>query len=117
MAKYQLLYLVADLRRGGPTNQTLNIICNANKSLDGVLVLSLFDEPKDSLKELYEKKGVQCKSLSLQRNNFIIAFVRLFQFLKKNEIELVHSYGVKPDVLLLLVLLSIFLEKPFIKNF
>ena len=103
MAKYRLLYLVADLRRVGPTNQTLNIICNANESLDGVLVLSLFDEPKDSLKDLYEKKGVQCKSLSLQRNNFIVAFVRLFQFLRKNEIELVHSYGVKPDVLLFFI--------------
>lgn len=34
MAAFRVIYLVADLRRVGPTNQTLNIICNANDSLE-----------------------------------------------------------------------------------
>ncbi len=37
MAAFRIVYLVADLRRVGPTNQTLNIICNANDSFEDVL--------------------------------------------------------------------------------
>ena len=112
MAKYKTVYLVADLRRVGPTNQTLNIICNANDTLNEILVLSLFNEPKDTLKPIFEKKGITCKSLSLNRINFIAGFFKLFFFLKKNDIQLLHSYGIKPDILLFFV--SKFFKIPYV---
>lgn len=103
MAKYRIVYLVADLRRVGPTNQTLNIICNANDSLKDILVLSLFKEPSDSLKPLFEERGICCKSLDLNRENFILAVWKFRNFIQNNSIGLIHSYGIKPDILLYLV--------------
>lgn len=103
MADFRIVYLVADLRRVGPTNQTLNIICNSGIPLDDVLVLSLFDEPKDSMCKIFEQRGISCQSLHLKRNNPFVAWVKLRNFFRKNQIGLVHSYGVKPDILLYFV--------------
>lgn len=103
MAKFRVVYLVADLRRVGPTNQTLNIICNSGLPLGEILVLSLFDEPKDSMCEIFTQRGIPCQSLHLNRNNPIVACGRLWNFFRMNEIGFVHSYGVKPDILLYLV--------------
>lgn len=103
MASFRIVYLVADLRRVGPTNQTLNIICYSGIPLDSVLVLSLFDEPEDSMRETFTQRGILCQSLHLNRNNPFVAFAKLWRFFRKNEIGLVHSYGVKPDILLYLV--------------
>lgn len=102
MAAFRIVYLVADLRRVGPTNQTLNIICNANDSLEDILVLTLFKEPLDSLKPLFEERGIRCKSLNLNRKNFILAVWKLQNFIQNNSIGLIHSYGTKPDILLYL---------------
>lgn len=112
MASYRIVYLCADLRRVGPTNQTLNIVKNANEKLDDVLVLTLFEEPKNSIKNLFEQRNILCKSLSLKRNSFILGFLRLFYFLKQNEVKLIHSYGVKPDILLFFV--SKFFKIPYV---
>lgn len=100
MAKYRIVYLLADLRRVGPTIQTLNIICNSGIPTSEILVLTLFAEPKDSMRELFVQRGICCQSLGLNRGNPVAGFFKLRKFLKQNEIGLVHSFGVKPDLLL-----------------
>ena len=112
MSHFRIVYLCADLRRVGPTNQTYNIIVNANESLDDVLVLTLFDEPKDSQKKMFEDKGIKCECLALNRHNLVSAAIKLISFFKRNRIELIHSYGVKPDILLYFV--AGFVKVPYV---
>ena len=107
-----IVYLCSDLKRVGPTRQTLNIICNANNSLRNVMVLTLFDEPVNSMKNSFVQKGIRCESLRLNRNNLLLAVVKLVAFLKKNKIRFIHSYGVKPDILLYIV--SKFIHVPYV---
>lgn len=99
----KILYVSADLRRVGPTNQTLNIICNANDSLKDVRVLTLFPEPEETLKQVYIDKGINVESLKLRRSNFLTICKSLYKYLKQNSFEIVHSNGVKPDICLFFV--------------
>lgn len=99
----EILYLVADLRRVGPTNQTFNIITNANNNLNKIKVLALFEEPEESLKEKFLQAGIKCDCLNLRRNSIFSGILKLKKYLKHNHFDLIHSYGVKPDVLVFFV--------------
>lgn len=97
------LYISADLRRVGPTNQTLNIILNANDNLDEVLVLTLFAEPEKTMMQDYLDKGIKVESLNLERGKFFFVCKALYDYLKHNSFDFVHSNGVKPDICLYFV--------------
>lgn len=94
----KFLYLVADLRPVGPTRQTLNII-RYSGMIDKCVVLTLFPEIKESLKPLYESLGIRIECLNLDRKLFVFNGVRkLIDFCKKERVDAIHSYGVKPDI-------------------
>lgn len=94
-----IAYVVADLKRVGPTNQTLNII-NNSKYKDTSIVITLFNEPQDSMMEEFKNNNIEIICLNLNRIAFILNGTRKLQeVLKRKKIDIVHSYGVKPDCL------------------
>lgn len=98
-SKYEIAYVVSDLKRVGPSNQTLNIIKNSPIK-EKCLVITLFNEPKDSMIDEYKNNNIEVVSLQLSRVLFYInGKKKLFQALKKYRIRLAHSYGIKPDYL------------------
>lgn len=94
----KILYLIADLRPVGPTRQTLNII-RYSGMIDKCVVLTLFPEINESLKPLYESLGIRVECLNLDRKLFVFYGVKeLAKFCKKEQVDTIHSYGVKPDI-------------------
>ncbi|WP_158213000.1 glycosyltransferase [Fibrobacter sp. UWB2] len=95
----KILYLSADLRNVGPTRQTLNIIKYSGVK-ENCVVLTLFEEPDETLIDEYRKDGIPVKCLSLSRKFFFLNGVsKIVEFCKENSIECIHSNGVKPDII------------------
>lgn len=94
-----IAYVVSDLKRVGPSNQTLNIIKNSGfKNFS--FVITLFSEPEDSMLDEYLKEGIEVISLSLNRKLFMLTGKRkLERILINKKVDIVHSYGVKPDAI------------------
>ena len=94
----KILYLLADLRSVGPTRQTLNIIKYSGVK-DSCVVLTMFDEPQETLIDLYREAGIKVECLHLNRRIFVFNAVwKIANFCEGNNIEAIHSYGVKPDI-------------------
>ena len=94
----RILYLLADLRSVGPTRQTLNIIKYSGVK-DSCLVLTLFDEPQATLIDSYRAAGIKVECLHLNRRTFVFnAVKKIADFCTTNDIDVIHSYGVKPDI-------------------
>lgn len=94
----KILYLLADLRSVGPTRQTLNIIKYSGVK-DSCLVLTMFDEPPETLIGLYREAGINVECLHLNRRAFVFNAVRnIAAFCAGKNIDVIHSYGVKPDI-------------------
>ena len=99
MKNYKIAYVVSDLKRVGPSNQTLNIIRNSNYKNES-MVITLFKEPDDTMIEEYKNNNIYIECLNLDRIGFIINGKKILSnILKKYQIKLVHSYGIKPDCL------------------
>lgn len=97
--KLNILYLSADLRNVGPTRQTLNIIKYSGVK-ESCVVLTMFAEPQETLIDLYQNEGVKVESLRLNRKLFILnAVKKISAFCVNNHIEVIHSNGVKPDII------------------
>ena len=98
MDDIRIAYVVSDLKRVGPSNQTLNIIKNS-KYKNSSLVITLFEEQEnDTMIEEYKKNDIKIICLNLNRITFIIdGKKKLTKVLEENNIEIVHSYGIKPD--------------------
>lgn len=98
MAEIRIAYVVSDLKRVGPSNQTLNIIKNS-KYKDSSIVITLFEETKyDTMMEDYRKNDIKIICLKLNRITFILTGQKkLINTLNENKINIVHSYGIKPD--------------------
>lgn len=98
MSLKKICFLLADLRNVGPTRQTLNII-KYSGAKDSCVVLTLFEEPTESLVGLYYENNIKVECLHLSRKTFVVNAVnRIAKFCEKEKIEIIHSYGVKPDV-------------------
>ena len=98
MNELRIAYIVSDLKRVGPSNQTLNIIKNS-KYKKNSMVITLFDESKDdTMIDEYKRNNIKVLCLHLNRITFILTGQRkLVKVLDENKINLIHSYGVKPD--------------------
>lgn len=96
--KLNILYLSADLRNVGPTRQTLNIIKYSGVK-ESCIVLTMFAEPQETLIDLYQNEGVKVESLRLDRRLFVLNAVKeISAFCAKNHVDIIHSNGVKPDI-------------------
>jgi len=96
----KIFYLVSTLRRTGPTNQLLNILkyLDRNKFLPYLLTLS--PEPEDSMLEYFKNLNIPIDSLGLSRVKGLIASANLLKkTLKKYQPDLIHSNGIRADVL------------------
>ena len=95
----KIAYVVSDLRRVGPTKQTLNIIKYSPYRKDCV-VITLFAEPEDTMLEEFRTEGIKVACLNLSRTWFLWnGMPRLRSILLAERAELVHSYGIKADPL------------------
>ncbi len=96
MTSKKIIYVLSDLKRVGPTNQTFNIINYSNYKRESVII-TLFAEPKDSLKDKFEKNKIEIISLNLSRKLYFIQKHRLQKKLKELNPKIIHSYGIKAD--------------------
>ena len=104
----KVLYLVSRLRAGGPSNQLKNIVQNLEAQWKpSVLTLSP-EEGATALPE-FEQAGVPVRSLKLSRYvGFLRAPLRLRQIFREVKPDVVHSQGIRSDLLSALVLQDVF---------
>lgn len=96
----KILYIVSTLKSGGPTNQLFNIMKNLDRHIFKPIVLTLSSEPKESKWRDYESLGIEMYSLNLSRiEGFIFLESRLKNLIKKIQPDLIHSQGVRADIL------------------
>ena len=96
----KVAYIVSTLKRSGPTNQLSYIIKYLDKSKFEPLVITLSPEPQDSLRKRFDKLGIKCISLNLSRiEGFFKAKKKLSEVLMKENIELIHTQGIRADIL------------------
>lgn len=98
----KILYLVSTLKKSGPTNQLSYIIKYLNKNEFVPTVLTLSSEPSDSMIEYFKDTlGVEIDSLDLSRfKGMIKGQSKIKQYIKDNNIDLVHSQGIRADGLM-----------------
>ena len=95
----KICFLVADLRAVGPTRQTLNIIKYSGVK-ENCVVLTLFEEPDETLIDEYRKEEIPVECLCLNRKLFFFNGIsKIVSFCKEKSISVIHSYGVKPDII------------------
>ena len=91
-------YVVADLKRIGPTNQTLNII-RYSGAIQNCVVITLFKESDDTQIKEYLDLGIKVECLHLSRKSvFFNGASKLCQKLKDLKIDIVHSWGTFADI-------------------
>ena len=96
----KILYIVSTLKQSGPTNQLRNIIKNLDPSVFNPVIVTLSPEPKDSQWEKYESLGVKMHSLNHSRlGGLIFAKSRLEKLIKLVQPDLIHTQGIRADVL------------------
>ncbi|MCF2857429.1 glycosyltransferase [Pseudoalteromonas sp. SMS1] len=94
----KILYVVSTLSKCGPTNQLLNIVKNLDKSEFSCHVLTLSDEPSDSLKPLFDEHRVSTSSLGLSRlKGLLFAGKMLNKFIEEYSPDIIHSQGFRAD--------------------
>ncbi|WP_066161420.1 glycosyltransferase family 4 protein [Aliarcobacter skirrowii] len=99
----KILYIVSTLKRSGPTNQLSYIIKYLDKAKYEPTVLTLSPEPKDdSMKNYFtDTLGVRIETLGLSRlKGLFFAKNLIKKFIKDNDIDLVHSQGIRADMLM-----------------
>ncbi|MDD5085646.1 MAG: glycosyltransferase [Candidatus Omnitrophica bacterium] len=95
--KLKLLYLVDDLKIGGTENflvDALPMVCQRGAE---AFVITLFEggELEDDLR----KKGIYVECLRLKKTNVLSAIVKLAYFIKKNNINAIHTFRIVSDIL------------------
>jgi len=94
-----VLYLVSRLRAGGPSNQLKNIIGNLDDRWDPI-VLTLSPEESATARPEFEEAGIPVHSLGLSRYaGLVLGPPRLRRFCRTLDPAVVHSQGLRPDLL------------------
>lgn len=96
----RIAYIVSTLRRCGPVNQLKNIIKNLDRSKFYPIVITLSPEPDESLKEEFIELDVEWIRLNLSRIKGIFNNGKIIKkILEEKEIDIVHTQGIRADVL------------------
>ena len=96
---YKIAYIVADLKRVGPSNQTLNII-NNSPIKENCVVITLFEEPNDTMINEYINNNIKVISMNLNRKTFLFCGIRkVREKLIDLGVTVIHSNGIKADVM------------------
>jgi glycosyltransferase involved in cell wall biosynthesis len=96
-----VLFLVSTLARVGPTNQLHGLIKNIDKNKFNVFILTLSPEGENSMSSLFEELGITISGLKLSRlQGFLRSRSEVEKFIQKNEIDVVHSSGIRADTIM-----------------
>jgi glycosyltransferase involved in cell wall biosynthesis len=97
---FRILYIVSDLRFCGPNKEVFDIIKNLNRDKFEPVVLTISQNPKDSMVKNLQEIGVTVKSLSLSRFMTFLQGKSYFQkALEQIKPDLIHSQNLRPDLL------------------
>ena len=99
----KILYIVSTLKISGPINQLSYIIKYLDKQKFQPIVMTLSAEPKeDSMKNYFENVlKIKVETLGLSRlQGLFLAKNNIKQFISQNNIDIVHSQGIRADGLM-----------------
>ncbi len=103
----RILYLVSRLREGGPSNQLRYIIKHLGPAYEPV-VLTLSPEESPSARPKFESEGIDVHSLGYSRYEGLVRGPSaLRRFVNKLQPDVVHTQGLRPDLLAALFLRSV----------
>ena len=99
MIKKKILYAVSTLSKSGPTFVLSNIAKFMDRDKYDLAVLTLSPEPQDTMAEYFSNiLKIRVDSLDLSRvRGMLEATSKVSQYVKKNEIDLIHSHGLRAD--------------------
>lgn len=97
---HKIAYIVSTLKKSGPTNQLSYILKNLDKTKFELVLITLSPEPKDSMLEKFKKLKIKYIPLNLTRmEGFYKAKSKLLKILKEENIDLIHTQGIRADIL------------------
>ena len=102
MKKINVLHLLTTSHIRGSEKLVIDMADQSNSNMFNYLVCSLY--PSGDLHKLATKKKIRSFSLNA-KINFILAAIRLWRLLNDHEVEIVHVYGFRTDILCRLVML------------
>jgi glycosyltransferase involved in cell wall biosynthesis len=97
----KVLYIVSTLRKTGPIVVLGNIIKYLDRSKFTPIILTLSHEPKESLQDYFiTELHTNVETLGLSRlKGFFLAKKRIKNFLIKNNIDFIHTHGLRADII------------------
>ena len=102
MQKINLLYVITELELGGAQKQLLNLITHLDKEKFNIFLFtacnSLLLKEASSIKELTLKKSTYLKR-PLNPLKDLLALIEIYRFIKKNNINIVHTHSAKAGIL------------------
>ncbi|WP_221274532.1 glycosyltransferase family 4 protein [Thaumasiovibrio subtropicus] len=100
----KILYCCSTLERTGPTSQLFNIVTGVINSRSEVIVVTLSSEKENSLKDKFEKAGVNVVCLDEAGVLGIKGLSqRLLGLINDGAIECVHTQGIRSDMIMSLL--------------
>lgn len=97
----RIVYICSTLERTGPTSQLFNIISGLDSKKYLVKIVTLSPEKTCSMYEKFTSAGmdVTCIDKTGACNIFELNYL-LVQFLKENQIQVVHTQGIRADMII-----------------
>ena len=100
----RILYIVSTLKRSGPTNQLFHLLNNIEHDRFKPILITLSPEPEDSRWADFRTVGVELYSLNVSRSmTFWTAKYKLQSIINDVQPALIHTHGVRPDILVSLI--------------
>lgn len=97
----KLLYVVSTLGKSGPTNQLYNLLKYISNTNYNINIITLSEEPQNSLLNDFVELGVNVESLSLSRlGGVFLARSRLKRKISEMDPDVIHTQGIRADSLM-----------------
>jgi glycosyltransferase involved in cell wall biosynthesis len=99
MIKKKILYVVSTLSKSGPTFVLSNIVKFMDRDKFDLAILTLSPEPQGTMaRHFSDTLSVRVESLGFSRlHGFLEATSKVSQYVEKNEIDLIHTHGLRAD--------------------
>lgn len=92
------IYLVSELIPSGPINQALNIVSSFDTNEVNPIIVTLFDERKESWMDKFKNKNIEVVQLHSSRKKIFEAKKKLIEIINERHIDVVHSSGFSADL-------------------
>lgn len=98
MKKLSVMYLVSTLKKTGPTNVLYGIVDKLDRSQFEPVIYTLSKEPKESMREDFERLGIRVESFGKSRIKMWAAGNREFlNIMKKETPDVLHTHCIRAD--------------------